>query len=186
MRIRKKTLLFSIVFILLLTLTIGMVIYIFTPYVTVEDKSKYYDILYKDKKVFKEYLKEIGALEKNHATLLGGNNMFTLKRIKIVLTDINNGRYSELYPDKTSIASVNISGSEKDGTLTFAVYISPNEKSKSTDDLSNTGFFQILIGLRTTIGTQRLTSQEVLNLAQEDIRALNNKTPFLVTPQKNK
>lgn len=188
MRIHKTTLLLTIVFIFLLALSVAMAIYIFIPgsYITVEDKSEHYNISYKDKKAFEEYLKELGAFEKNHATLIGGNHMFTLKKIHIILTDSDNGRYSQLYPNKTSIASVNIGGSKKDGTLIFAVYISPNEKYRSRDDLSSTGLFQILTGLRTTIGTKALTTQQVLDLAGEDMRKLNNSTPLLITPQNNK
>lgn len=188
MRIHKKTLLFIILPILLLTFTIGMVIYIFilNLHVIIEDKSEQYNISYKDKKVFENYLNELGAFEKNRATLLGENNKFTLKKIHIVLTDIDNGRYSQLYLDKKTLASIKISGSEKDGTLKFDVYISPSEKSKSTDDLSNTGLFQILTGIRTTVGTKLISTQEVLDLAQKDIRTLKGSIPFLVTPQNNK
>lgn len=187
MQIQKKTLLkIIIVFLLLLS---GIIIYYFFIHnsnIEIEDRSNYYDISYQDTKAFSDYLQRTGAWEENHATLLGLNNLFTLKKIKVILSDDNKGIYSEVDKNNTIISNTAINGDENQGVIIISIYISPSEKNNGSDRLSKNALFQILTAIRTVTTTKKITTQDVLNIAGKDIRSLNNNQPFIITAQNHK
>ena len=182
MLIRKKWILIILI-VLLLTFAIGILIYTYFPSkkIVVTDTSNNYNIKIQNQKALDNYLNEIGAWKEDNTTEKS-NSYFTLKLLNIVLTDNNKGKFQFLNNDNTTRTRLNIESNEKKGILTINIYLSPQLTKSNTKDLSDEVLFQIILALKTTIGKNRITEQQAMNLAQKDSLRLVKENTFLVTP----
>lgn len=146
MRVNKKFL-YLLVGILTL-IAVAVFIYIFPSIllqrqIEVVDKSQVYDIKYNHSAVFNKYLADWGIWKQKNFSL-NGRIYYTIKKIRIILIDEDEGIY-KLSNDKSEISSSATASVVSNGVLEVGLYLNPLlAKKYDVDRLNRTAFFPLL------------------------------------------
>lgn len=125
LKIPKNILYILLVLVTLITIGLGAFIY-FTSNkasnVEIENKSKYYSVAYHPSKEFNEGLTNWGVWKKNGITINKGIATYTVKKIKVVITDEKQSLYSQFDTSNNIIWSSSAS-IDKNDTLLLKVHL---------------------------------------------------------------